>query len=183
MASNNSLGYMVIDGSETQLRGIALITDSRGIPIDFRYTDIIRPKKIERILYGDSWETYFKQEIIPESILDAVEETPQLWICSDSDLLVPLRSLSKVKTVLLEESPHVPLDAPGTIENTADPGVFLIQADPHGNPLRAEFPSGVRSDEVQQAASLLTDYAQTMALLEPFGRISRLMSALAAGNE
>ena len=182
MASNNSLGYMVIDGENGQLRGIALVTDARGIPIDFRYTDLIRPKKLERILYGDSWITYFKQEIIPESILDVIE-SPQLWICSDNDLLTPVRTLSKVRTVLLEESPHVPLDAAGTIENLAEPGAFLIQADPHGNPLRAEFPANVRSDEVQQTAALLTEYAQTMSLLEPFGRIQRLMSALAAGNE
>ncbi len=85
--------------------------------------------------------------------------------------------------MLLEESPHVPLDAAGTIENLAEPGAFLIQADPHGNPLRAEFPEGVRSDEVQQTAALLTEYAETMSLLEPFGRIQRLMSALASGSE
>ncbi len=183
MASqNNTLGYMVIEGSDSQLRGIALITDNRGIPVDFRYTDLIRPKKLERILYGDSWSAYFKQEVILESIIDVIE-SPQLWLCTDPEILTPLRQLSKAKTVLLEESPHVPLDAPGSIENTADPGAFLIQADPHGNPLRAEFPDGVRSDEVQQTAALLTDYAQTMTLLEPFTRIQRLMSALAAGTE
>ena len=173
---------MVIEGSEGQLRGIALVTDNRGIPVDFRYTDLIRPKKLERILYGDSWNTYFKQEVILESILDVIE-TPQIWLCTDPEILTPIRQLSKAKTVLLEESPHVPLDAPGSIENTADPGVLLIQAAPHGNPLMAEFPEGVRSDEVQQTAALLTDYAQTMTLLEPFTRISRLMSALAAGTE
>ena len=183
MASqNNLLGYMVIEGTEGQLRGIALVTDSRGIPSDFRYTDLIRPKKLERILYGASWDTYFKQEIIPESILDVIE-APQIWICNDSDLLLPLRELSKAKTVMLEESPHVPLDAAGTIENMAEPGVYLIQADPHGNPLRAEFPEGVRSDEVQQTAAKLTEIAETMNLLEPFTRIQRLMSALAAGAE
>ena len=183
MASqNNTLGYMVIEGGEGQLRGIALVVDARGIPIDFRYTDLIRPKKLERILYGDSWDTYFKQEIILESLLDAIE-APALWICQDSDILSSLRELSKVRTVLLEESPHVPLDAAGSIENTAEPGAFLIQADPHGNPLRAEFPDGVRSDEVQAAGAMLTDCAQTMTLLEPFTRIQRLMSALAAGAD
>lgn len=182
MASQNTLGYLVIDGAEAQLRGIALITDSRGIPIDFRYTDLIRPKKLERILYGDAWNTYFKQEIILESILEAVE-APSIWICQDNELLNPLRTLSKVKTVLLEESPHVPLDAPGSMENTADPGVFLLQADPHGSPLRAEFPESTRSDEVQQVGSMLTDYAATMNLLEPFSRLQRLVAALATGTE
>ena len=184
MASqNNLLGYIVIEGGEGQLRGIAIITDNRGIAVDFRYTDLIRPKKLERILYGDSWNTYIKQEVILESIVDAVEETPQLWICNDREILTPLRELSKVKTVLLEESPHVPLDAPGSMENTAEPGAYQIQADPHGNPLRAEFPDGVRSDEVQQVGAMLTEFAETMTLLEPFTRIQRLMSALATGAQ
>jgi hypothetical protein len=182
MASQNTLGYLVIEGAEAQLRGIALITDSRGIPLDFRYTDLIRPKKLERILYGNAWNTYFKQEIILESILEAVE-TPSIWICQDNEILAPLRDISKVKTVLLEESPHVPLDAPGSMENTADPGVVLLQADPHGNPLRAEFPDGTRSDEVQQVGAMLTDYAATMNILEPFSRLQRLVSALASGTE
>ena len=182
MASQNTLGYIVIEGEEAQLRGIALVTDSRGIPIDFKYTDLIRPKKIERILYGDAWNTYFKQEIILESILDAIEP-PQIWICNDSELLAPLREQSKAKTVLLEESPHVPLEGPGSMENTADPGVFLLQADPNGNPLRAEFPEGTRSDEVQAVGAMLTEYAKTMSILEPFGRLQRLVSALATGTE
>ena len=184
MASqNNLLGYIVIQGGEGQLRGIALVTDSRGIPADFRYTDLIRPKKLERILYGDAFDRYVKEELILESLLEAVNPEPQLWICNDSDILNPLRELSKVKTVLLEESPHVPLDAPGSIENMAEPGVYLIQAEAHGNPLRAEFPEGARSDEVQQAAGMLTEFAETMTLLEPFTRIQRLMSALAAGAQ
>ncbi|MBQ7154106.1 MAG: hypothetical protein IJR85_00930 [Synergistaceae bacterium] len=182
MAAQNTLGFMTVEGSEGQLRGIALITDARGIPIDFRYTDLVRPKKLERILYGDSWNTYFKQEIILESVLEAVE-APSIWICQDNEILSALRNLSKVKTVLLEESPHVPLEGPGSMENTADPGVFLLQADPHGNPLRAEFPEGTRSDEVQQVGAMLTEYAETMNILEPFSRLQRLVSALATGTE
>lgn len=184
MASqNNLLGYMVIQGGEGQLRGIALVTDARGIPVDFRYTDIIRPKKLERILYGDAFETYVKEELILESLIEAVNPEPSLWVCSDSDILSPLREASKVKTVLLEESPHVPLDAAGSIENLAEPGAYLIQAEANGNPLRAEFPEGVRSDEVQQVSAMLTEFAETMTLLEPFTRIQRLMSALAAGAQ
>lgn len=184
MASqNNSLGYMVIEGAEGQLRGIAMITDARGIPLDFRYTDPVRPKKLERILYGDSFDTYVKEELILESLLDAVEVEPQIWICSDADILDPLKKASKAKTVMLEESPHVPLDAAGHVENTSDPGVFLIQADENGAPLRAEFPSGTRVEEVQQVAAMLTEIARSMNLLSPFTRIQRLFSALSAGGE
>ena len=184
MASqNNSVGYMVIEGTEGQLRGIALVTDARGIPLDFRYTDLIRPNKLERILYGDSFDTYVKEELILESLIDSMETDPQLWICNDKDILTPLRTISRTKTVLLEDSAHAPLDAAGNIENTSDPRVFLIQTGVNGAPFRAEFSEGARTDEVQQTAAMLTENAKTMALLEPFSRLQRLVSALAAGSD
>ena len=182
-SQNNSLGYMIVDGAEGQIRGASLVTDARGIPMDFRYTDPIKPSRLERILYGSALDTYLKEELILESLLDAVEIDPQLWICNDSEMLIPLKTVGKVKAVLIEESPHVPLDAVGHIESTADSKVFWIQTEPNGNPLRAEFPEGTRTDEIQQIAGILTDAAKTMNLLEPFTRIQKALSSLGSGGE
>ncbi|MBQ3402119.1 MAG: hypothetical protein IJG65_01930 [Synergistaceae bacterium] len=182
MASpNNTLGYIVIDGTETQIRGAALITDAKGFPLDFTRTDPLRPDQLSRILYGEAFGKYAKEKLILESLLDAVETDPQLWICNDPDILSPLREKSRVKTVMLEESPHVPLDAKGHIETTADPGVFLIQANENGAPMRAEFPGGIRPDEIQQTAAILTEAAGTMDVLEPFVRLDKALSFLASG--
>ena len=183
MASqNNTLGYIIIDGTETQIRGAALVTDAKGFPVDFVRTDPLRPDQLSRILYGEAFGKYAKEKLILESLLDAVEADPQLWICNDPDILLPLREKSRIKTVLLEESPHVPLDAAGHIETTADPGVFLIQANANGAPLRAEFPSGVRPDEIQQTGVILTELSMTMDILEPFARLEKALNFLASGS-
>ena len=179
--ANNLLGYMLIEGTETQLRGAALVTDAKGFPEDFTRTEPLRPDQLARILYGNSFNKYAKESLILESLLDAVEKEPQLWICNDSEILMPLHDKSRIKTVLLEESPHVPLDAAGHIETTADPGVFLLQVEANGAPLRAEFPDGTRSDEVEQVALILTEAAETMSILEPFTRLQRAMNFLATG--
>ena len=179
--ANNALGYMLIEGTETQIRGAALITDMKGFPLDFVRTDPLRPDQLSRILYGDAFGQYAKEKLILESLLDAVETDPQLWICNDLDILAPLRANSRIKSVLLEESPHVPLDAAGHIETTADPGVFLIQANTNGAPFRAEFPGGVKPDEIQQTAAILTEAAQTMNILEPFARVEKALNFLASG--
>lgn len=179
--ANNTLGYVVIDGSETVIRGAALITDMKGFPVDFVRSEPLRPDQISKILYGESFGKYAKEKLVLESLIDAVESDPQLWICNDSDILTPLRNNSRGKSVLLEESPHVPLDAAGHVEATADPGVFLIQAEPNGNPLRAQFPAGVRPEDVQQTAAILTEAAQTMNVLEPFTRVEKAMTFLATG--
>ena len=183
MASqNNSLGYIVIEGSETLIRGAALITDAKGFPLDFARTEPLRPDHLARILYGESFGKYAKEKLILESLLDAVEIQPQLWICLDSGLLEPLKINSKVKSVFLEESPHVPLDAAGHIETTADPGVFLIQIEQNGAPYRAEFPDGTRPDEIQQTAAFLADVATSMNILEPFTRVQKALNFLATGR-
>ena len=183
MASqNNTLGYIIIQGSEIQVRGAALITDAKGFPLHFVRTDPLRPETLERILFGNSFGKYAKEKLILENLLDAMEIDPQLWICNDSDLITPLRDKSKIKTVFLEESPHVSLEAAGSIETTADPGVFLIQAISTGAPLRAEFPDNTRPEEVQQVGAILTDAAQTMTLLEPFTRLEKALNFLATGR-
>ena len=183
MASQvNSLGYMIIEGSESMIRGAALVTDAKGFPLDFARTEPLRPDHLARILYGESFGKYAKEKLILESLLDAVEIQPQLWICSDKDLLAPLKANSKTVTVLLDESPHVPLDAPGHIETTADPGVFMIQAEPNGAPLRAEFSENTRPEEVQQTAAVLAFAATSMNVLEPFTRLEKALNFLATGR-
>lgn len=182
MPQNNFLGYMMIEGSESTIRGVALITDTRGIPKEFVRTDPLRPEALDRILYGSAFTTYAKQSLILENLLDAVSNDPQLWLCNDEELLEPLHKVSRIKSVMLEESPHVPLDAAGHIEASAEPNVYLIQTYRNGAPLRAEFPEDTRSDEVEQSALILTEAGETMNILEPFTRLSKALTYLATGR-
>ena len=177
--SNNSLGYLIVEGQDGQFRGASLVVDLRGIPMDFRYTDPIRPTRLERILYGSALDVYLREELILQSLIGAAEAKPQLWICSDGDLLNPLKLTSKSKAVCLTPSNHAPLEAAGSVEPTGEPEVVFIQADSVSAPLRATFPSGVRPDEIQQTAALLAEAAATMELLEPFGRIQKALLSLA----
>ena len=183
MASQvNSLGYIIIEGSETMIRGAALITDAKGFPLDFARTEPLRPDHLARILYGSSFGQYAKEKLILESLLDAVEVQPQLWLCKDKDLLDPLKAKSKILSVSLEESSHVPLDAAGHIETTAEPGVFMIQVGVNGAPFRAEFPGNTRPEEVQGAAAVLAFSATSMDVLEPFTRLEKALNFLATGR-
>ena len=83
-----------------------------------------------------------------------------------------------MKCVVLSASTHAPLESAGSVEPMGGANVVLIQADAVSAPLRAAFFEGVRQDEVQQTASLLTDAARTMELLEPFGRIRKALASL-----
>lgn len=177
-ATNNSLGYIVVEGAEGLFRGASLVADFRGIPMDFRYTDPIKPTRLERILYGNALEVYLREELILESLIGAVEVKPTLWICREPDLLAPLKRITKGKVLFLAPSSHSPLDAAGSVENTGETGVYMIQADSVSAPLRAAFSEGAKEDEVKQAAGILVEAAKTMELLEPFGRIQKALTSL-----
>jgi hypothetical protein len=180
-AVNNSLGYLVVDGAEGLFRGASLVVDFRGIPTDFRYTDPIRPTRLEKILYGNALEVYLREELILESLAGAVETKPSLWICRETDILAPLKSITRGKVLFLGPSSHAPLEAAGHVESAVE-GVggmgYLIQADSVSAPLRASFPENTKEEEVRQIAGMLVDAAKTMELLEPFGRIQKALSSL-----
>ncbi len=173
-----SLGYMIIDGADGQIRGASLVVDFRGVPMDFRYTDPIRPTRLERILYGNALDVYLREELILQSLLNAVEARPNLWICSDEDLLSPLKNIGKVKAALITSSTHAPLDAVGHTESTSEAGTIFLQADSISAPLRVTFPPEARQDEIQGAVNILVEAAQSMELMEPFGRIQKALVSL-----
>lgn len=178
MAVSNSLGYINVDAVEGQIRGASLVVDLRGIPLDFRYTDPIRPSRLERVLYGSALDTYLREDLVLQSLLGAVEVKPQLWLCNDLDLLVPLRENGKVKAAFVTSSSHAPLEAVGNIESASEPNSVLLQADSVSAPLRLALPPNSRPDEAQQTAGLLVEAAKMMELLEPFGRIQKALLSL-----
>ena len=176
--ASSSLGYVTVEGAEGQFRGASLVVDLRGIPMDFRYTDPIRPSRLERILYGSALDVYLREELILQSLLGAVEVSPSLWICGEGDLLVPLKTAGKGKAILLGTTTRPPLESVGDVEPTSEAEALMVQADSVSAPLRVSFPPGTRPDEVKQVTALLVEAAKTMELLEPFGRIGKALLSL-----
>ena len=98
------LGYITIDSQENYFRGAALVTDSRGIPTDFRYTEPVRPTKLERVLYGNALDIYLREDIILDNLLGAVETKPSLWLLTDEALIAPVKKISKLPAVAVAQS-------------------------------------------------------------------------------
>jgi hypothetical protein len=142
----------------------------------FYYTDPIKPSRLEKILYGNALEVYLREELVLESLVGAVDIKPALWICRESDLLGPMKNLTKGKVVFLTSSTRSPMDAVGNVESTGEPCVYMIQADAVSAPMRAVFPENTKEDEVKQTAGALVEAAKTMELLEPFGRIQKALA-------
>ena len=177
-ADNNSLAYIIVESEDGSFRGSVLASDLRGIPVDFRYTEPIRPTKIEKILYGNALEVYIKEELILESLISAVEVKPALWICKEQNLLAPLRVFTRSKVIMLMSSNHHPLDSAGDFEPTGESGVYLVQADSVSAPLKIMFYSNATENDIKSVVSLLVNASQTMELSEPFSRMQKAINAI-----
>lgn len=176
---SKTIGYAVVDGIDGTFRGALLVTDYRGIPVDFRYTDPITPSKIEKILYGNALDVYIKEELILESLVGGAEASPALWICKDPSLMASLADLVKTKVVVLSSSGRAPLDATGDMEKQNDPATYIVQADGVSAPLRFTLPAAnAREEDGRAVTDILVEAAATMDLLEPFSRMNRAMDAL-----
>jgi hypothetical protein len=172
------IGYLIVNFQENAFRGAALVTDSRGIPTDFRYTEPVKPTKLERILYGSALDIYLREDIILDNLLGAIETKPSLWLLGDGDLIAPVQKISRMPAIMIETSTRTPLAQSGQFEPTTEQGVFMLQADNISAPLRLTL-SGENASRISQFAQTLASFAEEMELMEPFTRIARAIEAVA----
>lgn len=171
------IGYLTVESKDNYFRGAALVTDQRGIPADFRYTEPVRPTKLERILYGGALDIYLREEVILENLLGAIEAKPSMWLVDSDELIKPVQKIAKLPAMALEASQRSPLEQSGQYEATGEKGVYIFQADNISAPLRLT----VSDDNIAKIAQLtqaLQAAAEEMELMEPFARMSKAIDAV-----
>ncbi len=171
------LGYMYEEHARDIYRGALLVTDSRGIPKDFRYTEPIRPSRLEKVLYGNALGTYLLEEVILNALVEALSVSPVLWLCERKSLFLPLYKKSKLPTLLLHQGGHAPLDHVGEIQPQPQENAFLVQLYALSDALRIEVPES-EAGRIEQHVGLLLEVAETMDVMEPFGRIATALAAV-----
>lgn len=167
------LGYVLIDEEKGVFQGAVMVTDPRGIPLDFRYTDPVRPTRLERVLYGEALEIYLREEILLKNLLKVLEIRPHLWLCRDRALLQPLAEQGALPVLLVEPTSHAPLENVGEIQPQGESGSILLQADPVSAPLRLTVPVGGQAADL--LVPILLEAARSMELVEPFVRMRKAL--------
>lgn len=172
------IGYLTIESKDNYFRGAALVTDQRGIPADFRYTEPVRPTKLERILYGGALDIYLREEVILDNLLGAIEAKPSMWLVDSEELVKPVQKISKLPAIAMESSQRSPLEQSGQYEPTGEKGVFIFQADNISAPLRL-IVSDENVSKIAQFTQSLQAIAEDMELMEPFARMSKAIETVA----
>ncbi len=85
---NMSLGYlMVTRTADNDYVGGIMVTDPYAIPVEFKYSEPIKPTGLQKILYGNSIEKYLLVDVIAKKLLQNLEEKPKFILIEDSRLL------------------------------------------------------------------------------------------------
>ena len=82
------LGYFKMYSEKEMYLGGLMVVDSRGIPVEFKYTDTIKPSKLQKVLYGGVLEKYLKEEVIIGNLVDKLEIKPEIYVVDKIENMV-----------------------------------------------------------------------------------------------
>ena len=177
MADPIKLAYFMAVKEGASYLGGLLVTDTSGIPLDFRYTEPITPTRLQSILYGKSLEPYLKEEVIQKTLLKELKTPPDLFILSATELAGGWTGDAKYPVLALQKSQEAPLAKVGDAFR-AGPRDLLLQLAEGAAPLRVMFAASVDSVAQEQAVLKLLEAGYHMDLTEPLERVTAALQSL-----
>ena len=167
--------------------GAVLVTDSRGIPIEFNCTHPVRPTTVQKALYGKNLDTFVSFELCGGPLLNALKSTPGSCLVESSEM-VGLRDVVSLPVVYVQRLGDVltaQSDDPASERGAGAPNSQINRLDSrHGGfqPIAVHSHHGYESD-VEEARPLLEHVFQNVDLLEPFERITSALVTLSERDE
>ena len=177
MAESLKLAYFVAMKEGGSYLGGLLLTDTGGIPLDFRYTEPITPTKLQSVLYGKALEPHLKEEVIQKTLLKELKGAPDLFILEASELAGGWNADTRCPALALQKTQEAPLARVGEVFRASQREI-LIQVNEGAAPLRAIFANAVDLPAQDSAALKLIEAGYHMDLVEPLERVTAALQAL-----
>lgn len=173
--SEDKLAYGIAYSSASKgYFGAILITDYKGFPLEFRYTDPIVPTKIQQVLYGEGLEKYLKIDVITDSLVKALSGDISVLFVQDEALLeykgkdIPIVRLSSTKMA--------PLSANGDLQKLKS-NEIMLQTSHAQNPIRLLFKEDFACEgkQFEDIVNKLVKAGEFMDVDEPLSRIQKTL--------
>jgi hypothetical protein len=171
----SKIGYFSSLKNEDQYIGGIMVTDSMSIPLEFKYTEPIRPTGIHRIIFGKVLEKYIAEEVIKKSLLKELKNTPLLLLVNQLELLGE-DPVNHVQMVALQITSLPGLSAAGEYQRVKDKEIIL-QPMTSKTPLKLTFFSP-EPDVQEKVMNMLRSFIDKIDLYEPFTRVETALKAL-----
>ncbi len=194
------LGYLLVTTPIPNVYiGGLMVVDSRGLPVEFRYTEPIQPTKIQQILYGSVLGRYIKNEVILETLIKSLESKPALLVVNDESFLMKEAATRDYDVVRLTETKAPPLRGTVPYERISAQE-FLLQLTAESSPVRVQMgsdsttgrdvaagaPKSLPDKSKEADAELenseiyrqLLENGKLMDIMEPLVRVEKALSVL-----
>ncbi|MEB3206213.1 MAG: hypothetical protein VKK59_02545, partial [Vampirovibrionales bacterium] len=174
LANDIKLAYLRIASPRANLYiGGLMVVDSRGLPLEFRYSEPIQPTKLQQILYGAALTPYLKRDVILDTLLKQLETRPRCLIVSEDSLVGVTSHKPAVAILRLSETNTAPIGSTGTWQPLSE-AEGLLQITEQASPIRVYHPFEP-FDEHTMPASLvdILEAGKSMPVVEPLSRIDR----------
>lgn len=172
---NVKLAYGITYSSATKgFLGAILITDYKGFPLEFRYTDPIVPTKIQQVLYGEGLEKYLKIDVITDSLIKALSSDINVLFVEDEDILEYKNS--KIPIIRLSSTKASPLSTAGDYQKVKK-NEIVLQTAPAKTPVRLLFPDNFEceGEAFDATVNMLTEAGRFMDVEEPLARVQKTL--------
>jgi hypothetical protein len=170
--NNNSIGFFFCREKDNAFSGAVLITDHRGIPVEFKYTDPIIPSRYQRSLFGKVLEPYIRKQIIGKNLIERIESKFSIIVVCQ-DILKDLQEEFNFPVIFIEASSKKMGLKEEIIEE--DGNLKVKNFDKNGT-----YEITVAKEYVKRVSEEILLFSRHMNLIEPFDRIKTTLEDLAA---
>lgn len=169
------IGYFATYKTEEQYIGGVMITNEQSIPVEFKYTEPIKPTRIHKIIFGKVLEKYIGEEVIKKNLLKEIKNVPTIFFVTDLELLGE-DSVNHVPIVALQNTTLPGLNSAGEFQRVKEKEI-IIQPLTTKNPMKLTFFSP-EPDVQEKVMNNLRSFIDKIDIYEPFSRIDTALKAL-----
>lgn len=169
------LGYFSSLKIEDQHIGGMMVTDHQSIPLEFKYTEPVRPTRIHKIIFGKVLEKYISEDVIKKNLFKEIKQIPSLIFVTELELLGE-DPVNRIPIVALQTTTLPPLEAAGEFQRIKEKEI-IVQPITSTHPLKLTFFSP-EPDVQERAMNILRSFIDKIDIHEPFIRVESALRAL-----
>lgn len=175
---NTTIGFIdIITLTEKKKKyfGGLLVTDLKGIPIEFKCTHPVKPTAVQQKLYGDMLIPYISVNLCGFPLFNSLERKPNILLCK-KNIFLDLRSDISTPIFFIQDSSQVI----GLEEESATNGIYsetIKKVKNQSGPIKVGTKNQYKSDLIQYK-DYLENLTSMINLSEPFDRIERAMEMI-----
>jgi hypothetical protein len=177
MPPETQLAYLLVHSDEARSAyvGGVMVTDAYGLPLEFRYTQPIRPTRLQKVLYGGAMDGFIRRDVIGARLLKDLEHKPTALIVREEPLVM-LGLTSAFPVVQVFQTNLDPLGDPGA-QREVDASSLLVQLTDTAGPVRVAV---AKEDKtlLSAARDVLLNASATMDACEPLERVQEAILLL-----